>query len=278
MHSTDESPIVVPSADGSPIALWRSGRGPSLIGVHGTGADHHAWDLVVPLLENDFTMYRMDRRGRGGSGDGSAYSLELEFLDVAAAVAAVPPPVLLYGHSFGATCAWEAALRSSSLAGLVLYEGGPKPPVRFIDDKLIDRLERLVAEGRREEALRQFMLTAAGVTEAELAILERQPAWPARVAAAHTIPRELRALNEYGADPSTFARMTVPVLLLVGSDTAPELAQPFAALADSLPDARVRVLPGQRHAAHQTAPDVLAEALRDALPAPREADRRSQAP
>ena len=38
--------------------------------VHGTCADHSAWENVVPLLADRFTIYAMDRRGRGASGAG----------------------------------------------------------------------------------------------------------------------------------------------------------------------------------------------------------------
>src|SRR5918911_520983 len=91
--------VTVTSKDGTPIALWKSGAGPSLLAVHGTAADHTAWDGVVPLLADRFTVYAMDRRGRGASGDAPEYALEREFEDVTAAVNALPGPVHLYGHS-----------------------------------------------------------------------------------------------------------------------------------------------------------------------------------
>src|SRR5579859_8111886 len=49
--------VTVTSKDGTPIALWKSGTGPSLLVVHGTCADHSAWDSVVPLLADRFTIY-----------------------------------------------------------------------------------------------------------------------------------------------------------------------------------------------------------------------------
>ena len=61
--------MAVPSKDGTKIALWRTGVGPALVLVHGTTADHTAWDPFVRRLEPYFTLYAMDRRGRGGSGD-----------------------------------------------------------------------------------------------------------------------------------------------------------------------------------------------------------------
>lgn len=264
--------ITVKSSDGTPIGLWRSGTGPSLLVVHGTAADHSAWDPVAPLLADAFTVYRMDRRGRGASGDAPDYRIEAEVDDIVAAASALPGPVFLYGHSFGGRVSLEAALRLPGLAGLVLYEGGPMnlgfPPgftMRLVPDEFVDMLEQMIGAGQRDEALTVFMLKAAGVSEDELPVLKASSAWPGRVAAAHTIPRELRAISEYSADAATYAGLTVPILLLGGTESLPERRQVFVAMGEKLPNSRVAWLPGQRHAAHQTAPQLLADVLRDEL-------------
>ncbi|MGH9199572.1 MAG: alpha/beta fold hydrolase, partial [Acidimicrobiia bacterium] len=84
-------------------------------------ADHTRWSPLLPALEQHFTVYAMDRRGRGESGDAEPYALEREFEDVAAVVNAARPQVNLLGHSYGALCAMEAALRTTRLQKLVLY-------------------------------------------------------------------------------------------------------------------------------------------------------------
>jgi pimeloyl-ACP methyl ester carboxylesterase len=71
------------SQDGTPIAFWRSGEGPPLVLVHGTAANHGRWRPVLPAFAVSFTVYAIDRRGRGGSGDADGYSVEREFEDVA---------------------------------------------------------------------------------------------------------------------------------------------------------------------------------------------------
>ena len=58
--------------------------------------------------------------------------------------------------------------------------------------------------GQREQALATFMLNAAGITPEELEVLRTRRAWPGRIAAAHTIPRELRAFNNYEAERPLF--------------------------------------------------------------------------
>jgi pimeloyl-ACP methyl ester carboxylesterase len=139
------------SADGTQIAYFTSGEGPPLLLVHGGGGDHTRWDALRPYLEPHFTLYAMDRRGRGASGDHPDYAFEREYEDVAAVVDAVAEasgsPFHLYGHSYGGFSAFGAAALSRNIARLVLYEGWPPvnpaafaPPPGFLE-----RIEGLLA-------------------------------------------------------------------------------------------------------------------------------------
>jgi pimeloyl-ACP methyl ester carboxylesterase len=260
-HGILEEIVAFSSSDGTRIACHRTGRGPALVVVHGTSSDHLAWTGVTPLLAGRFTVYAMDRRGRGASGDGNDYQFQREVEDVLAVVDGIGLGVHLYGHSFGGACAAEAATRVSGLGSLMLYEGGPKPPGKFIPDDLILGLESSIARGQREEALETFALTVAGLSPAELEVLKRSPAWLARLAAVHTIPRELRAINDYGTDLQRFRSFSVPTLLLLGGASLPRRRLRMEALAGLIPNARLIELVGQGHAANQTAPHLLAEAI-----------------
>jgi len=66
------------------MAYQRSGSGAPLVLVHGTGGFSTRWKPILPALEKYFTVYAVDRRGRGESGDRSNYAIEREFDDVAA--------------------------------------------------------------------------------------------------------------------------------------------------------------------------------------------------
>ena len=110
-----------------------------------------------------------------------------------------------------------------------------------------------------------FMLNAADVAPEELEVLRGSSSWPARVAVAHTTPRELRALNDYGPDADRLAAIQAPVLLVVGERTDLRRRDLFEQSASLFNDARIADLPGQRHAAHQTGPETLAAALRQFL-------------
>lgn len=244
------------SNDGTPIAFQRSGEGPALVLVHGSTADHTRWARVLAALERHFTVYAMDRRGRGESGDAELYVLEREYEDVAAVVNAAGQHVNLLGHSYGGLCAMEAALRTSNLHKLVLYE--PAFPVEGIEmypHGAREELQALLEQGDRDRLLVKLFRDIVGVPEKEIALLRAEPAWQGRLAAAHTVVRET-ADADYAFDPERFRKLTVPTLLLLGEKSPPFLKKPTERLASALPSSRVVVMPGQGHIAMTTAPEL----------------------
>lgn len=245
------------SADGTCIAYERTGDGPPLVLAHGTSADHTRWAPVLPALAARFAVYAIDRRGRGGSGDGSGrYQIENEYADVAAVVNAVASdgPVSLLGHSYGALCSLEAALLAPHLQRLVLYEPPISQGASLMPPTLIARLEELLQAGAREGVVETFLREGARVPPHELAQMKGLPAWQARVAAAHTIPRELAASDAYRFDATRFRALAVPTLLLLGSESPTFYGEAVEALHGALPNSRIALLAGQRHAAMDTAP------------------------
>ncbi|MEX2599037.1 MAG: alpha/beta fold hydrolase, partial [Dehalococcoidia bacterium] len=244
----------VKSTDGVEIAFWKSGNGPNLVVVHGTSADHTRWRPVLPMLEEHFTVCAMDRRGRGASGDAPGeYVLEREYQDVAAVCDALDGPVHLLGHSYGALCAMEAALRARNLGKLVLYE--PPIPVEgtFYAEGLHERLERLLEQDDRDGVLVTFFREVVRMPEHELEALRADASWQARFAAAHTIPREF-ADGDYVLKPERFQELRTPTLLLTGENSPAFMRDATAAVAAALPDSRVVVMPGQHHVAITMAP------------------------
>jgi pimeloyl-ACP methyl ester carboxylesterase len=93
----------------------------------------------------------------------------------------------------------------------------------------------------------------------EVEAIRSQPSWPARVAAVHTVPRELRGLLTVPFDPTTAAKISVPTLMLIGSDSPDPAAAEVEIVAGAMPNARIEVLDGQQHVADVLAPDVFAE-------------------
>src|SRR5262245_53260837 len=130
-RAADTALTHVTSRDATKIAVFVSGHGRPLVLVPGTTSDHTTWRFVVPLLEPHVAVYAVDRRGGGDSGDAKEYSLEMEWIDVAAVVDAAAAqaggPVDLLGHSYGGNVAYGAAGVTTNVRKLVLYEGWPTP-------------------------------------------------------------------------------------------------------------------------------------------------------
>jgi pimeloyl-ACP methyl ester carboxylesterase len=244
------------SADGTRIAFARTGSGQPLVAVHGTSADRSRWTPVVPQLAAHFTVYAVDRRGRGGSGDASDYTIEREFDDIAAVAAVIDEPVTLLGHSYGAICALEASARTDNVRRLILYEPPLPMGIEIYEPGLIDRLQALLEAGDREALLTTFMTEVVRVPPDQLALMRGLPAWQARLAAAHTIVREIRADQEYVFTSERWRQLDTATLLLMGGDSPLFLTEATKALHASLPRATLAVMPGQQHAAMDTAPEI----------------------
>lgn len=250
------------SADGTAVAYQRTGHGPMLVLVHGTGRDRSHWSRNLPALARHATVYAVDRRGRGGSGDTDRYAIEREAEDILAVIDAAGEPVHLLGHSYGAIVALEAAVRTDRVRTLILYE----PPFSTGSDRvpsdLGDRLEAILSTGDREEVLVTFLREGPRYPPDVIEAQRARPDWSDRLAFAHTLPRETQAVHRYVFDPERVADLRVPTLLLLGSESPPFFQQAIDALHGALPESEVVLLQGQHHNAMETAPELFAETVR----------------
>lgn len=243
------------SKDGTLIAYERSGAGPALVLVHGTSADHTRWGPILPLLEKEFTVYAVDRRGRGQSGDSAVYSIEREYEDIAAVVGSIREPVNLLGHSYGALISLEAALRVTNLDKLILYEPYVSVTGTLYPPGVRERIQALLDSGDRERALQVFFREIVGVPDDQIAVLQNEPACAVRLEAAHTIPREF-ADEDYILDPRRFENLNVSTMLLQGGESTDAIKEATNVVHAALPNSRIVVMPGQQHIAMRTAPEM----------------------
>lgn len=254
------------SRDGTPIALFGEGAGDPILLVHGTAGDHTTFRVLGPLLARRHAVWAMDRRGRGASGDTLPYSIDREFEDVAVVAenlaSRVGAPVPVFGHSYGGRCALGAALLTDAVARVVCYEGAPAPPGRTYHPAGIEAsLDRHLAAGDGGALLATFMTEIVGMTAEELEAYRANPIWPTRVAAAGTIPRELRAAADAAASLERLGSVRQPVLQLLGSASLPIFREATMALDARLGDGRFVEIADARHAAHHTHPEAVLEAV-----------------
>jgi pimeloyl-ACP methyl ester carboxylesterase len=252
----------VTAPDGAEIAVEPAGSGRPLVMVHGAGSGRWSFDLVRPHLEDRFTVWAVDRRGRGDSSDGdqaAPYAIEREFDDVAAVMREAGPDALLFGHSYGALVSAGAAARLEGLERLVLYEA-PMGGV-LADDAWIARFEAHVEAGERDAAIREFMRDVGGYSEADIDAMAGTPAWAVRIAAAHTVPRELRAEQAFSTADLRLAELAPATLLLIGSESPDWAQRSTEAFAAAIPGVDVHRLDGHGHGATLSGPDLVAAEL-----------------
>jgi pimeloyl-ACP methyl ester carboxylesterase len=255
---------VVVSSDRTPIACWRRGEGPPVLLVHGSGEDHTRWRAIGRALADRFTVVTIDRRGHGASGDGAGHSLEAEAADIAAVLDLLGAPAHALGHSFGALCCLEAAVRGAHVRSLVLHE--PCLPLEpgAMPSGLAGRLQALLDAGDREAVVTAFFAEAVRMPARRVRLLRSLAIFPALAASAHILVRELRSTERYRFDPGRIGGLDVPVLLLAGSGLeSPFLAGAMRQLQAALPGARLEVLPAGQHLGLDAAADrVVAEVAR----------------
>lgn len=264
-----DSPRRIASRDGTSIAVFREGSGPPVLLVHGTAGDHTTFRVLAPLLAQTRTVWAMDRRGRGESGDTLPYAIEREFEDVAIVAQSIAADtgdtgdaVPVFGHSYGGRSALGAALQTDAIARVICYEGAPAPPGGTYHPAEVEaRLAANLATGDGDALLGTFMTEIVGMTGPELEAYRANPVWPARVAAAGTIPRELAAETSKAASLDRLGAVRQPVLQLLGSASLPVFREATVALAARLADGRVVEIAGARHAAHHTHPDAVLDAV-----------------
>lgn len=262
--------LTVTSKDGTAIGYTRHGAGPAMVLVHGATSERSRWRPVLAALASRFTVYAMDRRGRGASKDAKEYSIEREFADVAALVDSIGEPVAVVSHSYGAICALEATRLTANIQRLVLYE----PPIATQAmtaaeagalEETIAEIERRLAKDDRAGALEAFYTRNLRMPPEEQEAVKRLPSWPARLALAHTLPRELRETRRYRFDAERFKTHAVPTLLVLGGDSVPRYHDATALLQRSLAGSRLAVLAGQKHTAIDAAPELFAATVLDFL-------------
>ncbi len=255
----------IESKDGTLIAYEQTGSGPPLVLVHGGAASNRKrWDIggVRAALDDNYTVYAIDRRGRGGSGDHDEYSLEREYEDVVAVVNSINEPVTLLGHSLGANISLEAALLTNNIRRLILYEPAfATDDDVLVSEKLVNRVQDLIDKGEKEQALIVFMREIALLSQEETDIFRKDPGWESRVEAAHTLSREERVVSEYRFDATRFSNMNTPTLLLTGSESPPIFRESTKAVHNALPNSQIVTLEGQAHIAMNTAPNLFIESV-----------------
>ena len=251
----------VSSNDGAAIAYEKSGAGPAVILVDGALCSRAFGPMpkLAPLLAPHFTVFTYDRRGRGESGDVQPYAREREVEDIAALIGSAGGSAHLVGLSSGAALALEAAAAGLGIGKVAAYE----PPYVGADSRAgaayEGQLKKLIAEGRRGEAVKYFMRDMVGVPGVFVVMMQLMfGVWRKLKAVAHTLPYDAAVMGDFTVPVSRLRTIRTPTLVMHGSKTDARLKNAAEAVAEAVPNARHLTLGGQTHNVN---PQVLSRAL-----------------
>ena len=250
------------SKDGTPIAFDQSGEGPPVILVVGAFNERATGAPLAAQLAEHFTVFNYDRRGRGESGDGTLYAIEREIEDLAALIAEAGGSSSVFGYSSGAVLTLKAAASGLAISRLALYEPpflvGNGFPQRAQDISV--RLTELLSSGHRGDAVELYQTEIVGIPAEIVAQFRHAPFRPALENIAHTLVYDATILGEMPALAEQLPSITLPTLVISGGDSPAFLRKATQAVADALPNAQHRSLPGQTH---DLVPAVLAPVLEE---------------
>jgi pimeloyl-ACP methyl ester carboxylesterase len=99
------------------------------------------------------------------------------------------------------------------------------------------------------------------MSDSEMAELRRTPFWPQIARLSPTLVREWDAIFAFEPTVERYRGLSVPTLLLAGSENADNPTFATADFASSLADVRVGVLNGQGHTANESAPGLVADRI-----------------
>ena len=252
-------------AQGAPLVLL----------LHGTGASTHSFRALMPLLAAHAEVLAVDLPGHGFSGPPAEQDWSLP--GFAAQLQALLQglqcqPTLAVGHSAGAAVLVQAALHHAwqpaalpalvSINGAFLPFGGLAAPLLSPLARLLYALPGvpgLFSQRAAEPAVVRRLIEGTGSTlDAEgLALYGRLMQDPGHTRAA------LAMMAHWELQPLARAlpQLRVPLLLLAGANDRAVPVGQARRVQQLCAQARLHVLPGLGHLAHEEAPAVVAQHL-----------------
>jgi pimeloyl-ACP methyl ester carboxylesterase len=254
----------VTSKDGTTIAFDQSGKGPALILVDGA-LQYRAFDQgmaqLAALLEQHFTVFHYDRRGRGDSTDTQPDAVEREIEDIEALIDEAGGSAFVFGISSGAALAMEAAIKlGDKIKKLAMYEApyNDEDDARQAWKTYRKQLKELLTAGRQGDAVGLFMMLV-GMPADQVPGMRQHPMWPMWEAVAPTLAYDAAALGEDASVPTgRAASVAMPALIMDGGASYPFMHVTATALANAISNAQHRTLEGQTH---DVAPEAIAPVL-----------------
>lgn len=239
------------SHNGVELYYERQGSGQPLLLIAGLASDSQSWLPVLPELAERFDVITMDNRGVGRSSQSCDIGIGLMAEDCRALLRHLElPGAHLLGHSMGGMVALECALRYPEAVGrLVLAASAARNPAR--NNRLFQDWAAAYGDGTAPDAWVRTILAWIFSErffehqEQVNAVVDYQRAYPWPQSAA-AFAAQVQAIASFDAGPA-LQRVTVPTLVLAGSDDILLAPHHSRALAEQIPGASLKILENAAH-------------------------------
>lgn len=283
---TQEKTIIgtVTAGDGVTLGYRRVGQsGPGIVIVHGSMESSQSHLELAEALADRYSVYLLDRRGRGMSGPYAKNSGLQQEVDDLEAVLAHTGAHYVFGISAGGIICLQAALSNPAIHKAAIYE----PPIS-LPRSYAKTILTQVDEELAEENLTAALVTGMKAAQMGPPIFNAMPRWllegmtnmmltredkkakPDDITfrkLAPTLHYEFQLVFEVSENLDRFQQIPGDVLLLGGSKSPAYLRTSMDMLASLLPDAKRVEFAGLNHGGSGNAkqrgkPEILANELR----------------
>ncbi len=264
----------VETSDGGHLRVFSFGDGPGVVLVCGTNTVAPTYFRTARRLSKNLPVHVYDRRGRPGSSpQPHGYSMRTEVADLARVLDATDSN-MVFGHSFGGAVALEAGLRLP-VRRIAVYDAVPNicgaVPTHFLPEFEsavqrgdVHRAVSILGKGISAKLSKSPLPDPAfqAVVRALAIATRKGRAWKGTV---HSAVNELAFLDGHRPPAERYAGISVPVLVLYGSDSDEFYSVIAKALSAQLLHGRCTAVAGADHGALDRAPGGLISQLSDFL-------------
>jgi magnesium chelatase accessory protein len=248
--------------------VQRMGYGKPIVLLHGTAAATHSWRDLMPLLARRFTVIAPDLPGHGFTDAMPASSLSLP--GMAHAVAELlgtlsVDPTIVVGHSAGAAILVRLCIDQMIAPKMLVSLNGALLPFEGFASHLFPTVAKLLLanpfvprvfawSADRSALSRLIRGIGSTIDEKGLDLYARLMSDPGHVASA------LGMMANWDLDTLThdLNRLTTPLILVAARGDAAVSYSAAERVKARVQNARVEILPGVGHLAHEERPDIVA--------------------
>jgi len=260
-------------ADGLTWHVQRMGSGSLVLLVHGTAASTHSWRALLPALAARHSVMAMDLPGHGFTSPPRSergYSLPAMATSLTQLLDTLGVrPLVCVGHSAGAAILARMCLDGSIGPRAVVSLNGALLPLRGPVQQLFAPLAKLLTLNpfaprlfawwgtSRAAVERTIAGTGSTLDEAGIDLYARLFANPGHVSAA------LSMMASWDLEPlqPRLRELGARLLLVAGSNDRAIPPENAMDLAEAIPGAKLHLLRGLGHLAHEERPDLVAELI-----------------